>query len=68
MDLFFYQARVYQIPAVFSSSIWGKLGIDKVSFGAIAALISSRINDGNWSKIASHVKATSVSCGHNSAS
>jgi hypothetical protein len=27
-------------------------------------LISSRINDGNWSKIASHVKATSVSVGH----
>ena len=26
-------------------------------------LISSRINDGNWSKISSHVKATSVSCG-----
>jgi hypothetical protein len=30
-------------------------------------LLSSRINDGNWSKIASHVKATSVSCGHISA-
>jgi hypothetical protein len=62
-----------QLPQISALFATGELSFSKVRAVTRIAdpenekelpLISSRINDGNWSKIASHFRATSASVGH----